>query len=64
MALQSVRYLGTKMWELVPNKITYSDSFSEFKKTIKSWKPEAYPCRKTYIAQVGFIYLSHNIQIF
>ena len=46
MALQSVRYLGTKMWELVPNKITYSDSLSEFKKTIKSWKPEAKPAGK------------------
>ena len=55
--LQSVRYLGPKIWELVPNNIKYSNSLSKFKKLIKSWKPEACTCRlcKTYIAQVGFI---------
>ena len=52
-----VRYLGPKIWELVPNNIKYSNSLSKFKKLIKSWKPETCPCRlcKTYIAQVGFI---------
>ena len=55
--LQSVRYLGLKIWELVSNNIKYSNSLSKFKKLIKSWKPEACPCRpyKIYIAQVGFI---------
>ena len=55
--LQSVRYLGPKIWELVPNNIKYSNSLSKFKKLIKSWKPEACPCRlcKTCIAQVGFM---------
>ena len=55
--LQSVRYLGRKIWELVPYNIKYSNSLSKFKKLIKSWKPEACTCRlcKTYIAQVGFI---------
>ena len=55
--IQSVRYLGPKIWELVPNNIMYSNSLSKFKKLIKSWKPEACPCRlcKTYITQVGFI---------
>ena len=55
--IQSVRYLSPKIWELVPNDIKYSNSLSKFKKLIKSWKPEACPCRlcKTYIAQAGFI---------
>ena len=30
--LQSVRYLGPKIWELVPNNIKYSNSLSKFKK--------------------------------
>ena len=62
--LPSVRYLDPKIWELVPNNIKYSNSLSEFKKLIKSWKPEACPCRlcQTYIAQVGFIYLYHYIK--
>ena len=53
--LQSVRYLGPKIWEL--NNMKYSNSLSKFKKLVKSWKPEACPCRlcKTYIAQVGFM---------
>ena len=56
-SLPSVRYLGPKIWELVPNNIKYSSSLSKFKKLIESWKSEALPCRlcKTYIAQVGFI---------
>ena len=55
--LQSVRYPGPKIWELVPNNIKYINSLSKFKKLIKSWKPEACSCRlcETYIAQVGFI---------
>ena len=55
--LQSVRCLDPKIRELVPNNIKYSNSLSKFKKLIKSWKPEACPCRlcKTYVAQVGFI---------
>ena len=55
--LRSVRYLSPIIWELLPNQIKYSNSLSKFKKLIKSWKPEACPCRlcKTYIAQVGFI---------
>ena len=54
--LQSVRYLGSKIWELVTN-IKYSNSLTKFKKLIKSWKPAACPCRlcKIYTAQVGFI---------
>ena len=55
--LQSVRYLSPKIWEFLPNNIKYSNSLSKLKKLIKSWKPEACPCRlrKTYIAQVRFI---------
>ena len=55
--LQSVRYLGPKIWELVPNNIKYCDSLSKFRKLIKSWRLESCPCRlcKTYIAHLGFI---------
>ena len=34
--IQSVRYLGPKIWKLAPNNIKYSDSLSTFKKLIKS----------------------------
>ena len=52
--LQSVRYIGPKIWELVPNNIKYRNFLSKFRKLIKSWRQEACPCRlcKTYIAQL------------
>ena len=55
--LQSVRYLGPKIWELVPNNIKYCDSLSKYRKLIKSWRLEPCPCTlcKTYIAHLGFI---------
>ena len=55
--LQSVRYIGPKIWELVPNNIKNCDSLSKFRKLIKSWRLESCPCKlcKTYIAHLGFI---------
>ena len=43
--LQSVKYLGPKLWELVLKSTKVSNSLSKFKKLIKSWKPQACPCR-------------------
>ena len=33
-------------------------SLQEFKRLIKVWKPEAYPCKmwKKYVANIGFIW--------
>ena len=55
--IQSIRYLGPKLWDLVPNDMKNVSSLSEFKRLIKSWKPNECPCRlcRNYIAQVGFI---------
>ena len=55
--LHSVRYLGPKLWEFVPNNIKYNKSLSKFKKLIKLWKPETCFCWlcKAYIVQVRFI---------
>ena len=53
--LQFVRYLGPNIWKFVLNNIKYSNSLTKFKELIKSWKPEAYPCR---------LYIYHNTQFF
>ena len=55
--IQSVRYLGPKIWDMVPNNIKNCSSLNKFKNSIKSWKSNECPCRlcKKYIAQVGFI---------
>ena len=54
---ETVRYLGPKIWELVPSHIKEIDSLMRFKKEIKNWKPENCPCRlcKNYIPGIGFM---------
>ena len=55
--LNSLAYLGPRIWELLPNNLKISESVEAFKSKIKSWIPENYPCRicKPYIYQMGFI---------
>ena len=55
--IQSVEFLGPKIWTMVPQNIKNCKSLQEFKKLIKVWKLEACPCRmcKKYVANIGFI---------
>ena len=55
--IQSVRHLGPKIWNIVPQNIRESSSLNEFKSLIKFWKPGTCLCRlcKNCIAPVGFI---------
>ena len=55
--LNSLAYLGPRIWELLPNNLKISESVEAFKPKIKSWIPENHPCRicKPYIYQMGFI---------
>ena len=55
--IQSVKFLGPKIWAMVPQNIKNCKSLQEFKKQIKVWKPEACPCRmcKKYVANIDFI---------
>ena len=54
---ESLSNLGPRIWNLVPDKLKQLVDIHAFKKEIKKWKPENYPCRlcKTYIPHVGFI---------
>ena len=55
--MQSVKFLGIKIWAMVPQNIKDCQSLLEFKKLIKIWKPKACPCRmrKKYVTNIGFI---------
>ena len=55
-AIESVFYLGPKIWDLVPSEIK-SESLNAFKFKIKRWVVEECPCRicKIYLGQVGCI---------
>ena len=54
---ETIRNMGPKTWELVPNDIKESDSLQIFKTKIKRWKPNNCTCRlcKSYIYNLGFI---------
>ena len=54
---ESLRYLGPKIWSLIPNEIRCLSSLQKFKSKIKKWIPEACPCRlcKVYIKDLGFL---------
>ena len=54
--IQSVKFLGPKIWVMVPQNIKNCKYLQEFKRLIKGWKPEACPCRmcKKCNANIGF----------
>ena len=54
---ESFRYLGPKIWSLVPDDMKHVHSLQLFKKKVKSLKFENCPCNlcKTYIQSVGYI---------
>ena len=55
--LESIPFLGPKIWESVPNDLKRKESVSSFKTAIKKWKPEQCPCRlcKTYLQNIGYL---------
>ena len=54
---ETISYRGPQIWTLVPEDIKRSKSITEFKRRIRSWKPNDCPCRmcKRYISNIGFI---------
>ena len=55
--LESLSYLGPKIWQLLPLEIKGTDTFLQFKDKIKKWNPQNCLCRlcKIYLQNVGFI---------
>ena len=56
--IESVSYLGAKLWNLLPREIKNSFSITVFKNKIRKWTPEKYPCKlcQTYIKNAGYIW--------
>ena len=54
---ESIAYLGTKIWNMVPSELKEMSSISYFKKAIKEWYPSNCPRRlcKRYLENIGFI---------
>ena len=55
--MESVSYLGPKIWDIVPEEYKTLNSLNSFKESIKNWVPLNCPCRlcKTYVHGVSFI---------
>ena len=59
--LDTISYLGPKIWNLLPEDIKLSPSLQIFKAKIKTWKPLCCPCRlcKLYLHHVVFRWGTH-----
>ena len=51
---ESISYLGTKIWDIVPLELKELTILNTFKKSIKKWQPKNCPCRQ-YVLNPGFI---------
>ena len=54
---ETIRYRGTKTWELLPDDIKCCETLEEFKSKIRKWKPKGCTCRLclNYVYHYGFI---------
>ena len=57
---ESLRFLGPKIWDIIPKTIKEASSLTIFKNKIKNWVPEDCPCRlcKDYVQGLGFVSVS------
>ena len=55
--LQSLAYIGSKLWDNIPSNMKKIDSLNEFKRVIKTWKPDFCSCRlcKIYLKNIGYL---------
>ena len=55
--IDSLTYLGPKIWNIVPEDIKKSESLNVFKTKIKKWTPGDCPCRlcRLFIQNLGYI---------
>ena len=54
---ESVRYLGSKIWKIIPAYMKELDIIEKFKIAIKKRKPESCPCRlcRVYLQNIGYL---------
>ena len=55
--IETISFLGHKLWSTLPNIIIQASTLSVFKSHIKCWKGKNCNCRlcKIYIPQVGYL---------
>ena len=55
--LESLSYIGSKLWDSIQSHMKEIDSINEFKHVIKTWKPDSCSCRlcKVYLQNIGYL---------
>ena len=55
--MNSIRFFGSKVWNMIPSEIREINNFEMFKKLIRQWEPIGCNCKlcQTYIDNVGYI---------
>ena len=55
--IETLRYLGPKIWNMVPDNIKSAGSITIFKSKLKKWEPIGCPCRlcATFISGLGLL---------
>ena len=54
---ETISYLGSKIWDQLPDELKNANSLTVFKKNVRHWIPQDCPCRlcKIYVANLGFL---------
>ena len=55
--ISSIRFFGSKVWNMIPSEIREINNFEMLKKLIRQWEPIGCNCKlcQTYIDNVGYI---------
>ena len=62
VGMETLRFLGPKIWDMVPSEMKSITSLYTFKNQIKKWIPIKCPCRlcKTYVPNLGYCNISYS----
>ena len=62
--LESIRFLGPKILESLPNDFKNKESIESLKMDINEWKPESCHCRlcKIYLQNIGYLKQENKIR--
>ena len=55
--LESLSYIGSKLWDSMTSHMKEIDTINEFKHVVKTWKPDLCSCRlcKIYLQNIEYL---------
>ena len=57
---ENISYFGPKTWDIVPIELKNAQSLNSFKKSVRKWIRNNYPCRlcKRFVDGAGFLWFT------